>query len=236
MSVAVLVPVLDRPASALPLVRSLRATCDAQIVFLVQRHDRRERLALACVQATQRNVRVEVVPFPHGRGNYARKINHGVDVTDTEWVLQAADDLAFHKGWLEEALAVAATSGASVIGTNDLCNPRTMSGRHSTHSLVRRDYIMERGLFDESGKMLHEGYWHNFCDDELVHTAIRRGEFAAASRSHVEHLHPNCGKAERDRTYDVGLNTQRFAEDRQLFRVRQALVYGKRPVAGRRAR
>jgi hypothetical protein len=77
-------------------------------------------------------------------------------------------------------------------------------GRHATHSLVHADY-RECGTLDEPWKLLHEGYWHNFVDDELVGTAMLRGTFAMAGDAHVEHLHPNWRKAADDETYRRGM-------------------------------
>jgi hypothetical protein len=44
-------------------------------------------------------------------------------------------------------------------------------GEHSTHPIIVRSYIEGQGAIDEPGKALHEGYWHNFVDDELIGTA-----------------------------------------------------------------
>lgn len=230
-----LVPVLDRPERAAIVTASLRATTDAQLVFLVSPGDVGEREAIERVRRRERDVSMLVVRFPPGPGDYARKINLGVEVTSAEWLFQGADDLRFHDGWLDRALA-AAEDGHRVIGTNDLCNPRCISGRHSTHSLVHRSYVEGVGTVDEPGKMLCEQYGHNFCDDELVGTAQFRGEFRHARTSVVEHLHPNCGEIAMDATYVRGLEPKQFASDRVLFHQRRASVFGKRPVAGRHAR
>jgi hypothetical protein len=48
-----------------------------------------------------------------------------------------------------------------------------MAGRHSTHSLVTRDYVERFGTIDEAGVVLHEGYPHEFVDDEFVQTAMQ---------------------------------------------------------------
>lgn len=236
MSVVILVPVMNRPQRAAPLVESIRATSDSLVVFLVGASDRRERHAIHRVIERFAFVEEVVVPFQQLPGDYARKINHGVDITTEEWIFQGADDLCFHDGWLPAALAIAESSERRVIGTNDLCNPRVIRGAHSTHSLVHRSYVDEVGTVDEPGKLLHDGYFHNFCDDELVTTALFRGEFISAKASHVEHLHPNCGGAVMDATYERGLNTVEFTADRHRFNDRRAGVFGKRPVAGRHAR
>jgi glycosyltransferase involved in cell wall biosynthesis len=152
--VAILVPVLDRPERVQPFLDSLAASLTPDrytVVFLVDENDGNEFLA---VDAQPRGV---AVPVAAGM-SYAAKINHGYHLTDDPWIFQAADDLAFHPGWLDYALWRAEQTGAAVIGTNDLCNQRTMIGAHSTHSLVRRSYLDEvGGVIDEGpGSFMHE--------------------------------------------------------------------------------
>lgn len=234
--IVVLVPVFDRPQNADPLVASLRETTDALIVFLISRKDGREARAVRMAQARYAGVEAEIVGWRQGHGDYAKKINHGIRITDEPWIFQAGDDIRFHPGWIDAALAAArdptlrpqprqgVLAPARVIGTNDLCNPRVMSGRHSVHNLVHRSYVEEHGTIDEPGKLLHEGYRHNFCDDELIATARRRGEFVFARKAVVEHLHPLHTKGEMDRTYRLG--QAGFDVDRRLHAMRRRLWAG----------
>ncbi len=222
-----LAPVLGRPERAGPLHDSLRSTSTARLVFLCSPGDRKEIAACRKVARRDSSCDVIVVGWEPGPGDYARKVNEGVRMTVEPWLMNAADDLLFHPGWDREALRVADANGRRVIGTNDLCNPRVIRGRHSTHSLVHRTYIDEVGTVDRQGVMLHEGYRHNFCDDELVQTAIFRREFVMATRSHVQHLHPNCGQADDDDTYRLGM--EGFRQDRQLARQRRSLWRRRRP-------
>ena len=92
-----------------------------------------------------------------------------------------------------------------------------MRGEHSTHSLVTRAYT-HHGTIDDPSRLLHEGYPHEYVDDEFVGTARHRGAFAAAPDSVVEHLHPQVQKAPMDDLYaqqhsrmrrSVGLYRQR---------------------------
>ncbi len=223
--IAILVPVLDRPARAAPLVDSINAssTLVDEVVFLVTPGDVEQHFA-----ASRTHARVEVVPFDLAGGDYARKINYGVTITKSPWVLQASDDLLFHPGWDEQALALDTGEHVGVIGTNDLGNPMVKSGRHATHSLIRRAYI-EQGTIDEPGKALHEGYWHCWVDNELIETAKSRRAYYAARKSHVEHLHPiwpvkghsRERKGTDDATYQRG--QERYATDFKLFQKRRPL-------------
>lgn len=225
--VAVLIPVLGRPDRVEPLLASLTSSqgvVRAEPLFLVSPGDYGELRAV-----DGHDVAYEVVPWRSGPGDYARKINWGFRLTDTPWVFCAADDLRFHPGWADEALEAAARTGAQVVGTDDLGNDRVTSGRHATHSLVARRYVDATGATGDAtpGVVLHEGYDHNWVDDELVGVARHRGVFAFAARSKVEHLHPHWRKSRMDATYRKGL--RRFDADRKLNQER-AHLWGVTPV------
>ncbi len=217
-SLAVLVPVLARPHRAGPLVESLAAATEGhewRAVFLCSPGDDAE---IAACRETEADVLV--AGWPAGRADWARKIGLGFRESSETWVLMAADDLAFRPGWFDAAVRLHEVTGACVIGTNDLGNPRVVSGQHSTHPLVHRDYA-ECGTIDEDGQILHLGYHHNFVDDELVGTAKLWGTYAHSHDSVVAHEHPAWRKGEWDATYAKG--QEHFAEDRALFNSRRHL-------------
>lgn len=227
MTVTVLIPVLGRPARARPVAESVEAS-GCRPYFICTDGDKAQLRAVRQLDVSM------LIVEPYREGDYARKINRAARIasSDSEWLFQGADDLEFHDGWLEACMALHERSGALVIGTNDLCNPRTRS-RHSTHSLVHRDWLAH-AVFDSPGDMLHEGYRHNFVDDELLYRAGLCGVYAHASKAHVEHLHPNCGKVGRDSTYDLALEPRAFAQDRQQLRLRQRqIMRARRPVLRR---
>lgn len=222
-SVCILVPVLDRPQNVQALVRSVEQaggwpTAAISVLFIVSPGDHDERAEVSVARGDHEgSVDGLDVEWAPGAGDYARKINAGAHVAHSngaDYVFLGADDLNFHPGWIEEALRVANESNACVVGTNDLGNARVMQGLSSTHSLVDLDYL-KCGTIDEPDKLLHEGYDHNFVDDELVATAKHRGVYAQAENAHVEHLHPNWGKGDDDRTYQKGV--ERFQADHALF-------------------
>lgn len=184
MDLAILVPMLGRAHRVHPLVESIRATCKAHVLFLLTPGDVEVQNAVDAAGCE----RLEVRKLPHG--DYARKINAGYRATDEPLLFLGADDLHFHPGWYEAAVAQLAP-GVGVVGTNDLGSPRVMAGEHATHSLVTREYADEHGTIDGPGEILHEGYPHEWVDDELIGTAKNRGAWAMALDSHVEHLHPN---------------------------------------------
>src|SRR5260370_25978424 len=159
-------------------------------------------------------------------GTWADGLNYGYQHTEEPWLLGAADDVKFHPGWLDQALAAAAHSSADVVGTNDVHNPRVIAGEHATHPMIRRSYVDEHGGSWDGPKVLaHEGYRHWFTDDEIVTAAKQRGTWAAAPYAKVEHLHPLFGLAPDDEIYTAG--REHAAEDRKLFKVRLA-AHGER--------
>ncbi len=213
--VAVIVPMLGRPHTIGPLVDSIISTTpSARIVFGCSPAD-----MVVIDRLDQLGLEHFTVPGPN-RGDYARKINTGFRLTSEPLIFTGACDLRFHAGWFDAAIAELAP-GIGVVGTNDLGSRRVMAGLHATHSLVARDYVERFGTIDQPGLVMHEGYLHEFVDDELVQTAMSRNAWAFAADSHVEHLHPAWGKADSDDLYDQ--TPFRMRMGRKLYRQRQQL-------------
>jgi hypothetical protein len=219
--IAILIPVLGRPKLARPLAKNIhRATTGPhRILFLCSPDDP----AVGAYRQTEEELLV--VPWSAGHGDWAKKINYGINCTDEPFLLFGATDLHFHPDWDTQVLRVAEETGAGVIGTNDLGNRMVMRGKHSTHPVVRRTYIEEYGTIDEPGKALHEGYQHQWVDTELVETAKHRGQWAFARHSIVEHMHPFWHKGKMDAVYEKALSTSR--EDHKLFMKRQPLILSR---------
>jgi len=210
---AVLVPVYRRPQNAEPFMRSLRASSGLVTAYAVcDDTDTASRDAWKTAGA-------QIIES--SGPSFATKINDGYRATNEPWLFVVGDDVQFWPGWLDHAQYAAAITGADVIGTNDLGNPRVMRGEHATHLLIRRSYVDECGAsWDPPGVVCHEGYRHWYVDDELVAAAKQRHVWSMALASRVEHLHPLWKKADYDETYRVG---QTYAEkDRKLFQKRLA--------------
>lgn len=234
-AVLVVVPVLRRPRRAAPLAASLAASVEQVelgLLFVCSPEDDEQIEACDALRRPENapeglvSIGYAVIDWQVGPGDWARKINFAYRLSLEPWVFTGADDLCFHPGWADRALEIAEQTGAGVIGTNDLGNPRVTSGKHSTHSLVARAYADERGTVDGPGAVVSEVYAHNFVDDELVATARARGAYAFAADSRVEHLHPNWRKSRTDDVYAIGEAT--FHEDRIRFARRRRLWLGGR--------
>ena len=213
----VAVPVLGRPRQVEDMLDSLdETTPGCRVVFGCTPGDDD---VIAVITGRGR----EYVVVPRQQfGDYARKINTVASGTSEPWLFCGASDLIFRERWFEEALALSGP-GIGVVGTNDLGSQRVINGEHSTHSLVARWYI-DVGTIDEPGKVLHEGYVHEFVDDELVGTARHRGAYAHAHGAHVEHMHPDWGKGESDDLYQM--QRGRMRTSRRLYARRRRLWEG----------
>ena len=214
---AILVPLWRRTDRFHTMLASAVQTAPgARVVFIVSDDDR--DVLGAALRALPSDVLG--VPWPGGSpGDYAKKVNAGCRQTTEPLLFLAADDIVFHPGWFDACLAKL-EPGIGVVGCNDGTQRSTVN-QHSTHSLVLRSYADEFGTIDEPGKILHEGYEHEFVDDELVGTAQHRGAYAFAADSLVEHCHSDWGKAPRDELYARGPERMRLS--RPLFEKRQAL-------------
>lgn len=144
---------------------------------------------------------------------WSRAYSDGVD-----WFVLGADDLIWHKGWLQAAIDAADETGAHVIGLADGYTDLTTAER-ATHFMVSRWFCDE---------VLH-GYipaeyraWR--FDREICLRARALNMYAIAPNALLEHMHPAVGKGQVDDTYreaqphhdaDLEVLTRRMADMQQ---------------------
>lgn len=224
IELSILVPVLQRPQNVEPLINSVwEATTGVsfQIVFITSNRDGAERNEVERMIGQFGSI-IEHFTLPGPMpGDYARKINFAYLHTTAEWLFLAADDIKPHPDWFINAKRLANATGKRVIGTQDLGNARVLRGEHSTHTLVHRTYVEEWGTIDQADKVLHEGYPHEFVDDEFIETASHRNEFVFCHDSVVEHLHPLWGKSPTDRLYQQ--HNKRMNQGRRIYMARKRM-------------
>ncbi len=218
--IVVVVPVLGRPQNAASVARSLaeNTTLEHRLVFVCSPGDH-EQIA-ACDRTS---ADVAIASATAAPGDFARKVNWAVSLTDDPWVFQAADDVRFEPGWDTALMDCHERTGALVIGTDDGGNPMVRAGKHSTHTLIARSYIEDPGAsMDGPGTVFSEAYAHQWCDTELVQLAMARGVWAFAKDAKVTHLHPFWkGRELLDDTYRRGLASSR--EDARMYMRRSRL-------------
>lgn len=209
---AVIVPTRGRPGHAEPFMDSFRASgaSNAKVYAVIQRGD-------PSIKAWRKAGATVLLGSAE---TFMEKANFAYRQTKEPWLLLTGDDVRFHEGWLAKAQQAALDAKASVIGTNDLANPRVTAGEHAVHWLLRREYIDSQGAsWDGPGTVCHEGYRYWYADDELVSVAKQRGVWAMALDSVIEHLHPVWGTASDDETYRLG--QPHVEEDKELFESRR---------------
>lgn len=216
MNVAIIVPTLGRPQALGLLVSNLRITTPPayRLCFVVDPDDRASHTALSNLGDAP-----EVLVLSQG-GTYPEKTNAGAAATTEPLLLPTADDVVFHPGWYEAAVAHF-EAGAAVVGTCDL-TPATVKGRHATMPLLTRSYMEDPGaVHGEPGVVFHEGYHHNFVETELWQLACHRRVAVFEPAAVIEHRHPSWGTAEVDDTYRRGALTG-WEADKSLFEQRMA--------------
>lgn len=225
---AVLVPVLNRPQNVRPLVESFLAAdfVNGALIFIAEKDDREEREAIRRCMQPHRDFPISY--YRHDAHTWPEKINAGVKWFPADWYLFAADDITFTPGWWEATKELRDDERVGVIGTNDSAsgagNPRVAAGDHTCHPLVRASYA-QLGTVDNPGEVVHSGYRHWCCDDELVYTAKLRGAWAFCREAVIQHAHPYWDKSVPwDETYAKGeANNQ---ADMALWRYRAEHVLG----------
>lgn len=218
MECAVIVPVLARPDSVAPLVRSFyNSRADARLYFVADEEDYDEVTAIRSVMADYDDVELILTDQSNIDENYgwmpttfAQKVNIGVKHTAEPWLLFIGDDVTFSRHWLENALKAAAHSGRRFVSTNDMANPHVRSGLHCIHPMVRRDYIEQVGVtFDgKPGVLACEEYRHSYVDNEWTVKARHDEEYIFAYDAIVRHHHPIFNPSVKsDATYKRGMET-----------------------------
>jgi hypothetical protein len=205
-TVAILVPVLDRPHRVEPLLASIaEATDDYRVMFAAS--DQPTIDVLDRVGATY------ITDAGGDEGSYPKRINRLFNKSNEPYVFLGADDLSFRPGWFQEAARVMDTlpNSSGVVAINDLHN---MAG---VHFLVSRGYIAEFGGTGDNvpGVVMCEALRHCYVDDECREVARSRGRFAFAKDAVVEHLHVGAGKSPDDSTYRLGGSF--MARDRDIY-------------------
>jgi hypothetical protein len=136
------------------------------------------------------------------------------EVTDEEIFLWGNDDFYFLPNWDEQPMEMMKDENIGVLGLHD-GNPKT---RYWSISLVRRKYITEQsGVVDMPNRVLYP-YHHNFVDDELTATAIKRGVWSHCEAPCILHQHHSfkwLGDFPHDETY--AKNDKHVAIDAETY-------------------
>jgi glycosyltransferase involved in cell wall biosynthesis len=218
MNVAVIVPTLGRAHALAPLIANLRETTPPvyRVCFVVDTADLETRQAIEEMAPAQDYFQI------FKDGTYPVKTNAGAAVTSEPLVLPTADDMVFHSGWYEAAVARFEGPDVHVVGTLDL-TPATVNGKNVTMPILRRSYVESPGAaWGETGAIFHPGYHHNAVERELWQLAKHRSVAVFEPESVIEHRHHCWDSREADDTDRKG-NMANWNADLALFHKRERL-------------
>lgn len=140
--------------------------------------------------------------------------NAATEISTGKVIIAVADDFTPPQGWDESLLALEPKSWINedrVIHINDgyvrdLC---TLA-------------ILTRTRYDKFGYLWYPKYQSMFNDTEFTETAYRDGVVIEAMHLLFEHMHPDCGKRERDDTDRAHASQERWNSGEMLFKFRKA--------------
>jgi hypothetical protein len=209
--VTVAVPVLRRPRLVAEALRAFTAP-RVEVLFLPDRDDR-----ATVAELDRLGARYSFAPraLAFGVPTYASKVNHAYRVTETPFLLYAADDVRPFPRWWDEARRILRDRSIGLLATNDRRHGLVTRGLLATHGIVRRHYVEAMGSasLPGSGPVFHEGYRHWCCDAEASYVARLRDAFRYAPQVVLMHA-----RYREDEVYRLGRS---FAErDRATLRQR----------------
>lgn len=193
------------------VVAEYRATAampdDVEVVIAV---DAPNKAALAAAQSVPgaRVVTVDNEPY-----NCVRAWNLAAENTTGKVILMISDDMKPPQYWDQSLRA--------------LQPPGWMDGHHVVH--VNDGYvqnlctlpIVTRKRYEHFGYLLYPGYESMFCDTELTDCAHRDGVMIEAMHILFEHIHPDCGKRQRDENDVVHSSSDRWKRGELLYNYRK---------------
>ncbi len=220
MNVAILIPTLGR-ADVLPaLLQNIReATPEGSycVYFVLDSNDGESWEVCRRLSGGGGDVRLV-----RADGTYPVKVGAGAVASAEPLIAPLADDVVFHAGWYEAAVARFEDPAVQVVGTLDL-TPATARAKNVTMPIVRRSYVDDPGAaYDEPGVLFHTGYHHNAVERELWQLAKHRGVAVFEPNSIIEHRHHSFGTREADDTDRKG-NMANWDADLALYHRRERL-------------
>jgi len=179
--------------------------------------------AKRCVEAIKQNAGIsedEYVIFTKEdkeRIGAPRMVNNMVDESETQLVLFLGDDTIPQPDFLKNALVKMQElpDGWGVVALNDM----KFDGRHFATAWLADKRMLP--LLD--GRLVHEGYWHCFSDNEFSTRCKELKRFIWAEDAKVKHMHPVVDKTVPwDEHYKKAYSPEWWQHDQMLFWKRRA--------------
>jgi hypothetical protein len=212
--ISVLLATTGRPDMAERCARTLFDTTEGHRVELVAAVDKDRETCerLLAIGGWSQERRLIVDESQHMRG-CSKAWNDALRASTGDPVVLAADDLEWHSGWPEAALAKLSEfpDGWGMVGFNDGHWREDLS----THYLMSRRFIVEV----LGGRVAWECYKHSFNDSEANERAKRAGRYAWCEDAHVHHQHWLFGQRPQDPTDIRWLGAHAESQQKYLERL-----------------
>jgi len=218
MTISVIIPSRKRPQRLLEalarLYESVRTVgVEMEVIVVVERDALEESVPAQLPGFVRLHVR-------DSEPNAIQSFNAGAALATGDALVLGEDDVWFHVGWLEQALAaLESIGGTGYVGLNGLSEHHV-----PTNYLVTRDWCIRFG----GGVLSPPCYRSPPGDLEMWERAKRSGLYVWADGQHsefnsiCENMHFYHGKALWDETYALRKKQGEEGRDMEIFAARQA--------------
>lgn len=189
MKIAAIIPTFKRAGKLRDFIQNHNeSSTNSKLYFVVEPSDQETIDLLTELKESH---------FIH-EGEYVSAINYGFNHTKEDFVLCAADDVVFTRGWDEKLLALAdAHEDKHIFGGIDEW-VISMTQKHISHPLVRRShFVYQPSLYNSQ-------YIHYLCDIEFVQRGFKEDCVMITPEVLIGHPHTvteHLVKEEWDETY-----------------------------------
>lgn len=214
MKFSLLHPSRNRAAEVEPAIKEWRDKCSGlhpvEYIVSVDNNDGQ----LEEYRAITQRLGVELIVNPNR--THVEASNRAAQVATGDLLLQISDDFGCPQDW-DTALVNAIGERRDItVLVDDGLGAKTMTLP-----------IMDRAFYERVGYVLHPGYSHMFCDNDLEELSRQLGKLVEAKHLLFPHRHYTVGAVPFDETYRKAASS--WGRDARFFAKRQVIDFGLRP-------
>lgn len=183
-----------------------------EVEYILSIDDTDSQIAAYQAIAARRGVRLII----NANRTHVEASNAAARAAQGDLLLQISDDFGCPDNWDAALLAAIGDRREVAVFVDDGLGAKTMTLP-----------IIDRAYYERVGYVLHPGYAHMFCDNDLEELARRLGKLVDAKHLHFPHRHYIIGAAPFDDTYLKAARS--WGRDERFFAKRQVCDFGLRP-------
>lgn len=209
MSISILCPTRGRPQNMLRVSKELleKSDTETEIIFYIDNDDTESLRALPILLTKYPN-RIKAIIST--RINQSDTVNHLYPLVKNDLMFLIGDDILCHNlSWDTTVLNIYAESKDKVLLVygRDGINDKNLA----THMFLHRNWV------DTLGYITPSCFTADYADCWLFDIACRINRQVYVPGLYFEHLHPNVGKAEMDKTHQDRLQKTYSGNNRELY-------------------